>query len=68
MVSAVAVMPDGDRAVSASDDNTLNVWKLETATLVATFYCDAAASCCTFASNQTIVAGDAAGRLHLLQL
>ena len=26
MVNAVAIMPDGSRAVSASDDKTLRVW------------------------------------------
>jgi WD40 repeat protein len=29
-VNAVAVTPDGRRAVSASDDGTLKVWELET--------------------------------------
>ena len=28
MVNAVAIMPDGSRAVSASDDKTLRVWDL----------------------------------------
>ncbi len=28
-VRAVAVLPDGKRAVSGSDDNTLKVWDLE---------------------------------------
>ncbi len=28
-VRSVAVTPDGQRAVSASDDNTLKVWNLE---------------------------------------
>jgi WD40 repeat protein len=30
MVSAVAVTPDGRRAVSGSHDHTLKVWDLET--------------------------------------
>ncbi len=36
--------------------------------LFATFHCDAGARCCTFAGNQKIVAGDAGGHLHFLQL
>ncbi|MDT9195436.1 WD40 repeat domain-containing protein, partial [Limnospira sp. PMC 1245.20] len=35
-VNAVAIAPDGKRAVSASDDNTLKLWDLETGTELAT--------------------------------
>ena len=67
-VYGVAVTGDGKRAVSASRDKTLKVWDLETGLPLATFHCDASARCCTFASNQTIVAGDDGGHLHFLQL
>ena len=35
-VMAVAVTPDGRRAVSASEDRTLKVWDLEQGALLAT--------------------------------
>jgi WD40 repeat protein len=67
----VVVTADGQRAVSratASSGKTLKVCDLKTGRAVATFDCDAAARCCTFAGNQTIIAGDAAGRLYFLRL
>ena len=67
-VLGVAVTVDGKRAVSASEDKTLKVWDLETGLPLATFHCDASPWCCAFASGQTIVAGDAGGRLHFLRL
>ena len=36
-VKAVAVTPDGRRAVSGSDDRTLKVWDLEQGALLATW-------------------------------
>ena len=36
-VNAVAVTPDGRRAVSASSDQTLRVWDLESGKEIATF-------------------------------
>ena len=66
---AVAVTPDGQRAVSASEDNTVKVWDLETGEVLATFTCDAAAHCCAFSDAlKLIVAGDAGGHLHFLRL
>ena len=67
-VYGVAVTPDGQRAVSASEDKTLKVWDLESGAPLATFTSDAPAHCCTFAGSQKILAGDALGRLHYLQL
>jgi WD40 repeat protein len=67
-VTGVAVTADGKRAVSASEDKTLKVWDLESGLPVATFTCDGAVHCCTFADARTIVAGDGAGRVHFLCL
>jgi len=67
-VMGVALSPDGRRAVSASDDQALKVWDLETAAVVASYTCDASACCCAFASVSGIVAGDALGRMHQLEL
>jgi len=67
-VWGVAVTADGKRAVSASYDKTLKVWDLESGLALATFTCDAALLCCTFANTHKILAGDAGGRLHFLLL
>jgi WD40 repeat protein len=64
----VAVTPDGKRAVSASGDTTLRVWDLDTGRIIAIFYCDASALCCTFADAQRFVAGDQGGRIYFLEL
>jgi WD40 repeat protein len=67
-VLGVALSPDGRRAVSASWDHTLKVWDLETGATIATFTCDAGVLCCAFAGTRTVLAGDSAGRIHLLSL
>jgi WD40 repeat protein len=65
-VRAVAVTPDSRRAVSASLDTTLRVWDLVSGAALATFSCDASATCCALAQDGTLVAGDEAGRVHVL--
>ena len=65
-VNSVAVTADGKRAVSASLDNTLKLWDLDTGLLIATFHCDGDARCCAFAGAQRLVAGDQGGRIYLL--
>ena len=68
-VNAVAVTPDGQRAISASDDKTLKVWDLTSGECLATFTADAAVWACSCAPDGlTIVAGDEGGRVHFLRL
>jgi WD40 repeat protein len=67
-VEAVAFAPEDGQAVSASIDHTVKVWNLETGAVVATFTCEAAAMCCTFAGERRIIAGDEWGRVHFLSL
>lgn len=68
-VRAVAVTPDGQRAVSASGDHTVKVWDLETGKLFTTFTSDGSAKCCAFSDSLAlIVAGDAGGNMHFLYL
>ena len=68
VVNGVAVMGDGRHAVSTSYDQTVKVWDLDTGEKVATFSCDGAASCCAFAGERMVVAGDQSGRVHFLSL
>lgn len=67
-VYSVAVTADGRRAVSASRDNTLRVWGLDSGMVIAGFTCDGAASCCAFVGLDKIFAGDSGGRLYWLRL
>lgn len=64
----VAVSAEGRRAVSASTDQTLKVWDLDTGALIARFTCDAAVCCCRFLGDDRLIAGDAGGRVHFLTL
>ena len=67
-VNAVAVAPDGRRAISASTDTTLNMWDLECGEVIATFTASGPVLCCAVASNDTLIAGDATGEVHILRL
>jgi WD40 repeat protein len=68
-VKAVALTPDGRRAVSGSDDNTLKVWDLESGSLIASFTGESSMfSCAVSPDGLTIVAGEASGKVHFLRL
>ncbi|MCB9435230.1 MAG: hypothetical protein H6668_24980 [Ardenticatenaceae bacterium] len=66
-VRAVAITPDGQRAVSASDDQTLKVWNLQTGELLASITLDGSVQCVAVAVDG-IVAGDAAGNVYCFTL
>lgn len=66
-VLCVAVTTDGRFIVTASLDKTLRVWNLHTGQLLTTLETTAPMKCCTFTPDgKTIVAGDQAGALHIL--
>jgi WD40 repeat protein len=64
-VNAVAVTPDGKRAVSASWDETLKVWDLESAALLS-FTADDRLACVSLARHSRVFAGGESGEIHLL--
>ncbi|HMA34073.1 MAG TPA: hypothetical protein VKY74_06280, partial [Chloroflexia bacterium] len=66
--NAVAVTPDGQRAVSASDDRTVRVWDLGTGRSVATFVGERAFYCCATTFAGQVIAGDMGGTVHFLVL
>jgi WD40 repeat protein len=68
-VNAVAITPDGKYAISASDDKTLKIWDLEKGALVSNFIGNSSfLTCDTSPDGETIVAGDASGKIHFLRL
>ncbi|MFO8041190.1 MAG: WD40 repeat domain-containing protein, partial [Sodalinema sp.] len=69
LVLAVAIAPDGKRAVSASYDTNLKLWDLATGNVLATFIGEGAMSSCAIAPDGvTVVAGGAGGRVYFLRL
>jgi WD40 repeat protein len=68
-VNAVAITPDGRRALSGSDDSTLRVWDLRDGKKLVILTVDRNVTVCAVAhDNRTIVAGDYFGRVHFLRL
>jgi hypothetical protein len=68
-VSGVAVMSDGRFAVSASWDKSLKLWDLATGHVIVTIETHSPFRCCAVSSDgRTILSGDHAGALHILDL
>ena len=65
-VTSVAVTADGRWAVSASEDKTLRVWDLTSGLVAAMLESPALLYSCAVASDRLLLAGDAAGALHIL--
>jgi WD40 repeat protein len=68
-VVSVAVL-DSSRVVSASDDQTLRMWDVETGAQVAVAYLDSpvVSVAVVRGTKPLVVAGDARGRLHFLEV
>ncbi|MEG4258733.1 WD40 repeat domain-containing protein, partial [Microcoleus sp. POL1_C1] len=68
-VKAVAITPDGKRAISGSLDNSLKVWDLSSQNIIASFTGESSlASCAIAPDGVTIVAGARSGRVYFLRL
>jgi WD40 repeat protein len=68
-ITTLAVSPDSKYLFSGSLDNTFKVWDLESQKVIASFATDNELRACAVAPDgRTIVAGEASGRLHFLQL
>ncbi len=67
-VSAVVMAPDGCRAVSASDDQTLRLWDLKSGKEIATFTDeDNMASCALLRKTDGRLLPATPGRVHFLR-
>ena len=64
---AVAALPDGRRALSASADKTLKLWDLETGNPLAALTADSDLFAVAVTANDRLVAGSHDGRLHILR-
>lgn len=64
----MAVLPDGQRALSSSNDGSLKLWDLETGDCLMTYFTDGFMTACTAVSNNTFLASDSLGHLHFLHL
>lgn len=66
-VSGVAFTADGRSVVSASADKSVVLWDLHQGSRLAAFTFDAPVYCCGTAAGR-ILAGDQAGRVHVLAI
>ena len=65
----MAVTPDGRRAVSGSNDQTLRLWDLENGEEIAAFTGESGMQSCAVApEGHTVIAGERSGRMHFLRL
>jgi WD40 repeat protein len=68
-VNSAAMISNGQRAVTGSGDHTVRLWDLDRARCVASFTADdTVTGCAVSADAGTIIAGDASGAVHILQV
>ncbi|MEI6428624.1 MAG: hypothetical protein WCO45_09605 [Pseudanabaena sp. ELA607] len=64
-----AITPDSKYLIVISSEKTLEIWNLGSQRLITKFSGDSSLNCCTVAPDGlTIMAGEASGQLHFLQL
>jgi len=66
-VTMVAISRDGKRLAVTSTDRTIRVLDLNTGDVLAAFTADAVIRCCVW-TGPLLLAGDAAGRVHILEI
>ena len=65
----IAVTPDGQRLVVASDNQTLTMWDLTSGKAIARFTGDSSLFCCAIGPDgETVVTGERSGAVHFLRL
>ena len=68
-VTAVLVTPDGEKVISGSWDKTIKMWNINNGELIKNFTGDSSIGCCAITPDgSNIIAGEASGQLHFLQL
>ena len=64
----MTVLPDGQRALSASRGRTLKLWDLVRGRIQSVFYDDTAVMCLSrFTKDTRVVVGNALGRVYVLE-
>ena len=68
-VRGITITPNGNKIVSASEDNTLKIWNLHTGKELCSFSGDSYFNCCAVSPDDiNIFAGDNLGQVHFLRL
>jgi WD40 repeat protein len=70
-VNAMAITPNGKQALSASGDETLKLWDLNSSKCLAIWGGEFSLICCAVSpslNSIAVIAGEESGRVHILQL
>jgi WD40 repeat protein len=67
--NALAITPDGQRAITTAWDGTLTVWDLREEVVITRFIAEGQLTSCAISADGTfVIAGEYSGRVHLLRL
>jgi WD40 repeat protein len=67
-ITNAALNAEATMAISVSKNKTVTLWHLPSGVSMATFVCDAPATCCAFSSEHTVIVGDVGGEVHFLSI